>query len=76
MHLTCADQVDDDAETVECTEDAREEAVGDALPVRIHVEDDDALLDGDRRGQTFALMYIFRGHEGECLYHRCHGGYA
>ena len=55
MDFARADQVDDDAEAVEGTKDAREETVGDALLVRIHVEDDDALLDGDRRGKTFVL---------------------
>lgn len=71
VHLTRTDQVDDDTKTVECTKDTREEAVGDALPVRIHIENDDAFLDGDCRGETFALMYIFGGSNGECPYRSC-----
>ena len=47
--LARAYQVHDDAEAVECAEYAREEAVRDALPVRLHVQHDDALLDRHRR---------------------------
>ena len=43
--LARAYQVHDDAEAVERAEYAREEAVRDALPVRLHVQHDDALLD-------------------------------
>jgi hypothetical protein len=74
VHLARTNQVDNDAETVECAKDAREEAVGNALPVRIYVENDDAFLDGDRSGETFALMYILIG---ESLYHlSCWGRYV
>lgn len=76
VHLTRTDQVDDDAETIECTKDAREEAVGDALPVRMHVENDDAFLDGDRRGETVALQYTFGASDGVGLCHSCCGQYA
>lgn len=69
VYLTRTDQVDDDAETVKCAKDPREEAVGDAFPVRIHVENDDAFLDGDRSGETFAPIYIFGGR----LNHSCCG---
>lgn len=45
--LAGTDEVHDDAEAVERAEYAGEEAVRDALPVRLHVQHDDALLDRD-----------------------------
>jgi len=70
VHLARTDQVDDNAETVEGAKDAREEAVGHAFPVGIHVENDDRFFDGDRCGETFALMYVFGGRVGESLNHQ------
>jgi hypothetical protein len=52
--LARAYQVHDDAEAVERAEYAREEAVRDALPVRLHVQHDDALLDRHRRREPRA----------------------
>ena len=49
VHLARADEVDDDAEAIERAEDAREEAVRDALAVRVYVQHDHALLDRHRR---------------------------
>ena len=53
--LARADQVHDDAEAVEGAEYAREEAVRDALAVRLHVQHDDAILDRHRRREPLAL---------------------
>ena len=52
--LARADEVHDDAEAVEGAEYAREEAVRDALPVRLHVQHDDALLDRHGRRDPLA----------------------
>jgi hypothetical protein len=51
-NLAGTDQVHYDAEAVERAEYAGEEAVGDALPVRLHVQHDDALLDRNRGRET------------------------
>ena len=53
--LASADQVHDDTEAVECAEYPREEAVRDALAVRLHVQHDDALLDRHGRRQPLPL---------------------
>jgi hypothetical protein len=53
--LASADQVHDDAKAVECAEYPREEAVRDALPVRLHVHHDDALFDRHGRRQPLPL---------------------
>lgn len=54
VDLAGADQVHDDAEAVEGAEYAREEAVRDALAVRLDVQHDDALLDRHCRREPFA----------------------
>jgi hypothetical protein len=62
VHLARADQVDDDAEPVQDAKDAREEPVRDALPVAVHVQHDDALLDR-HRGRVLVLRGVRkRGH--------------
>ena len=61
--LARADEVHDDAEAVEGAEYAREEAVRDALPVRLHVQHDDALL--DRHGRRDPLTRDHPSHPAE-----------
>jgi hypothetical protein len=53
--LASADQVHDDAKAVECAEYPREEAVRDALPVRLYVQHDNALFDRHGRRQPLPL---------------------
>ena len=53
--LASADQVHYDAKAVECAEYPREEAMRDALAVRLHVQHDDALFDRHGRRQPLPL---------------------
>lgn len=66
VNLAGTDEVDDDTELVERAEDRREEAVRDVLAIRVHVQDDDVLLDRDRcrLPERTVFVRIWRG-EGQ-----------
>jgi hypothetical protein len=49
VNLARADQIDNHAEPVQRPKDPRQEPMRDRLPVRVDVDDDDRVLDGDRR---------------------------
>lgn len=49
VNLAGRDEVDDDTELVERAKDAREETMRDGLPVRVDVDNDDGVFDGDGR---------------------------
>lgn len=66
VDLTGTDEVDDHTKLVERAEDRREEAVRHVLAVRVHVQNDDVLLDRDRCGlpKRAVFIRIWRG-EGQ-----------
>ena len=51
VHLGGRDEVDDNAEPIECAEYTRQEAMANALAVALNVQHNDTLFDRDRRGE-------------------------
>ena len=56
MDLASGDQINDHSVTVERSENAGEESVRNALPVRMHVQDDHTLFDRNSRGKFFMAL--------------------
>lgn len=53
VNLACGNQVDHHTEPVKRPENSGQEPMRDAFPVRMYVQDDDALLDRNGRGELF-----------------------
>lgn len=50
MYLTGADKVDHDARPIQCPKDSSQESMRDGFPVRMYVQDDNIIFDGDGGG--------------------------
>lgn len=58
MHFTGADKIDHNTELIKRAKDASQETVADTLPVRVHVQHKDVLLDSDSGREALALVVV------------------
>lgn len=56
VNFRSADEVDDDTGTIERSKDTSKEAVRDGLSIRVNVDDDDRIFDGDGGWQADNLV--------------------